>query len=119
MGETGRLTVSSQVAFSTEFISKFEPRTRKQQLQITIQDNGSGIPAHIRANLFSPFQTTKTGGTGLGLVITRRIVVSHGGTITVESEPNLGTCFRITFPLIPVKVAEITAPAEEPAVPAI
>jgi signal transduction histidine kinase len=119
MGETGRLTVSSQLAFSTEFISKFEPRTRKQQLQIAIQDNGSGIPAHIRANLFSPFQTTKTGGTGLGLVITRRIVVSHGGTITVESEPNLGTCFRITFPLAPVKVAEITAPAQEIAVPAI
>ena len=119
MGETGRLTVSSQLVFSTEFISKFEPRTRKQQLQIAIQDNGSGIPAHVRANLFSPFQTTKTGGTGLGLVITRRIVVSHGGTITVESEPNLGTCFRITFPLAPVKAAEIAAPAEETAVPAI
>jgi signal transduction histidine kinase len=119
MGETGRLTVSSQLVFSTEFVSKFEPRTRKEQLQIAIQDNGSGIPAQVLANLFSPFQTTKIGGTGLGLVITRRIVVSHGGTITVESEPNLGTCFRITFPLAPVKATEIATPTEEAAVPAI
>jgi two-component system, NtrC family, nitrogen regulation sensor histidine kinase GlnL len=119
MGETGRLTVCSQLVFSTEFVSKFEPRIRKEQLQIAIQDTGSGIPAQVLANLFSPFQTTKAGGTGLGLVITRRIVVSHGGTITVESEPNLGTCFRITFPLVPVRATEIAAPPVETSVPAI
>lgn len=118
MGDTGRLTVSTQLVFSTEFISKFEPRTRRQQLQISIQDSGSGIPAHVQANLFSPFQTTKPGGTGLGLVITRRIVVSHGGVITVESEPNRGTTFRITFPLLPAAEAALQA-APDPAVPAV
>ena len=117
MDDTGRLTVSTQVVYSTEFISKFEPRTRRQQLQITIQDTGPGIPAHIRARLFSPFQTTKPGGTGLGLVITRRIVVSHGGLIKVESEPNRGACFQITFPLVPVKIDGIAHPTIQPAVP--
>jgi two-component system, NtrC family, nitrogen regulation sensor histidine kinase GlnL len=116
MDDTGRLTVSTQVAYSTEFISKFEPRTRRHQLQVTIADTGPGIPAPIRAHLFSPFQTTKPGGTGLGLVITRRIVVSHGGMIKVESEPNRGTCFRITFPLVPAKTAGIIHPTIEPAV---
>jgi two-component system, NtrC family, nitrogen regulation sensor histidine kinase GlnL len=117
MGDTGRLKVSTQVVYSTEFISKFEPRTHRQQLQITIQDTGPGISAHIHANLFSPFQTTKPGGTGLGLVITRRIVVSHGGLIKVESEPNRGACFRITFPLVPAKIAGIAYPTIQPAVP--
>ncbi|MCL4181591.1 MAG: hypothetical protein KJ072_28120, partial [Verrucomicrobia bacterium] len=119
MGETGRLTVATEVVFATELISKFEPRTRRQQLQITIQDSGSGIPAQIRANLFSPFQTTKPGGTGLGLAITRRIVVSHGGRITVDSDPGQGTCFRITLPLIPAPPSgDIPAPIA-PTIPAL
>jgi PAS domain S-box-containing protein len=117
MGETGRLTVATEVVFATELISKFEPRTRKQQLQITIQDTGSGIPAQVRTRLFSPFQTTKPGGTGLGLAITRRIVVSHGGRITVESEPALGACFRITLPLVTNRSAEISPTPAVPAAP--
>jgi signal transduction histidine kinase len=119
MGETGRLTVATEVVFATELISKFEPRTRRQQLQITIQDSGSGIPAQIRANLFSPFQTTKPGGTGLGLAITRRIVVSHGGRITVDSDPGHGTCFRITLPLIPAPPSGDTPAPTAPAIPAL
>jgi signal transduction histidine kinase len=100
MGETGRLTVATEIVFATEVVSKFEPRTRKQQLQVTIQDTGAGIPPPILTHLFSPFQTTKLGGTGLGLAITRRIVVTHGGRIHVESEPQRGATFRITLPLV-------------------
>ena len=118
LGETGRLKVATEVVLATEMISRFEPLTRKEQLQITIQDSGLGIPAQVRANLFAPFQTTKPGGTGLGLAITRRIVVSHGGRITVDSEPSRGTCFRITLPLIPGKPSEVTSSTVAPAVPA-
>lgn len=99
MGETGRLTVSSEVVFATDVVSKFEPRVHKQQLQITFRDTGSGIPAQVLEQLYSPFRTTKPGGTGLGLTITRRIVIAHGGRIAVESEAGQGTSFKITLPL--------------------
>jgi signal transduction histidine kinase len=99
MGESGQLRVATEVVFATEWVSKFEPRVRKQQLQITIADNGSGIPAQVLDQLYAPFRTTKAGGTGLGLAITRRIVVAHGGQIAVESEVGRGTVFKITLPL--------------------
>jgi signal transduction histidine kinase len=100
MGETGQLTVATEVVFATELVSKFEPRSRRQQLQITIRDTGAGMPSHVLEKLYVPFRTTKPGGTGLGLVITRRIVLAHVGKLTVESEPGRGTTFRITLPLI-------------------
>jgi signal transduction histidine kinase len=50
------------------------------------------------ARLFEPFFTTKPNGTGLGLLITRRIIQEHRGTITVESQPDKGTSFQITLP---------------------
>jgi signal transduction histidine kinase len=99
MGTTGQLTVTSEVVFATELVSKFEPRARKQQLQILIRDTGSGIPAQVLEQLYSPFRTTKPGGTGLGLAITRRIVLAHGGQIMVESEVGRGTAFKIILPL--------------------
>jgi signal transduction histidine kinase len=80
-------------------VSKFEPRSRREQLQITIRDTGSGIPTQVLEQLYAPFRTTKPGGTGLGLAITRRIVLAHGGRIVVESEVGRGTAFKITLPI--------------------
>ena len=68
-------------------------------LRIAISDNGGGIPENNLKNLFKPFFTTKSGGTGLGLVICRQIVEMHNGTIVFESEANKGTTVRITLPL--------------------
>ena len=70
-------------------------------VEITVRDNGTGIPPEIRDKLFQPFFTTKpTGeGTGLGLSISYDIVTQqHGGTITVESEPGAFTEFTIRLP---------------------
>jgi two-component system C4-dicarboxylate transport sensor histidine kinase DctB len=61
---------------------------------ITVSDNGPGMPQHIRDNLFSPFNTSKEKGLGLGLVIVKEIVTDYGGTISAESGP-AGTSFRI------------------------
>jgi signal transduction histidine kinase len=99
MGESGELTVSTEVVFATELVSKFEPRLRRQQLEITIRDTGSGIPARVLEQLYAPFRTTKAGGTGLGLAITRRILMAHNGRIAVESEVGNGTSFKLTLPL--------------------
>lgn len=69
---------------------------------IVIEDNGTGIPAHIIDKVFDPFFTTKTVGTGTGQGLSlayTTIVDGHGGTITVESEEGIGTTFTIRLPL--------------------
>ena len=64
---------------------------------ITVTDNGPGMDSDVMANLFEPFFTTKEKGLGLGLTISRRIVESQNGTLTVKAvEPN-GTAFTITL----------------------
>lgn len=70
-------------------------------IEISVVDNGSGIPESIQEKIFQPFFTTKpTGqGTGLGLSLSYDIVKAHGGRIEVKSEPNQGTEFIIYFPL--------------------
>ena len=80
---------------------KVTTRDLPDAVEITIQDNGVGIPPQHRQRLFQPFFTTKpTGeGTGLGLSISYDIVTQqHGGTITVDSEPGQFTEFRIRLP---------------------
>jgi signal transduction histidine kinase len=66
---------------------------------IVVSDEGRGIAAEHLANLFRPFFTTKGHGTGLGLSLARRIVESHGGTITVESKPGEGAQFTVLLPV--------------------
>ena len=58
-------------------------------------DDGAGMSASTIENLFTPFFTTKTKGTGLGLATVRKIVDAHGGTISVESSVGKGTTFRV------------------------
>jgi signal transduction histidine kinase/ActR/RegA family two-component response regulator len=67
---------------------------------VRIRDTGVGMDAETRARAFDPFFTTKpVKGTGLGLSVAYGIVTRHHGTITVESQPGLGTEFVLTFPL--------------------
>jgi PAS domain S-box-containing protein len=67
-------------------------------LEITISDSGHGIPEQIHDKIFLPFYTTKDRGTGLGLAIVHKIVVSHRGSITVQSSEK-GTTFRVKLSL--------------------
>jgi two-component system sensor kinase FixL len=63
---------------------------------IQVADTGSGIPFDI--DIFQPFATTKSEGTGIGLVVVRQIVTAHDGTITYTSDHGKGTTFTITLP---------------------
>jgi signal transduction histidine kinase len=65
---------------------------------VEIADNGPGIAGDDRERLFDSFFTTKAGGMGLGLPISRSIVTSHGGSIAFESRLDAGACFTITLP---------------------
>ena len=79
-----------------------------QQAEIRVRDSGPGIAPDTMPRIFEPFFSTKTDGLGMGLAITRSIVLAHAGEITVESQPMVGTAFRI---LLPVEPANETAPA--------
>ena len=64
---------------------------------VKVADTGTGIAPEIAAQLFQPFVTSKPHGIGVGLSISRTIVESHGGLISVEPNPRGGTMFRFTF----------------------
>ena len=65
---------------------------------VRIADDGLGMAPEQVAHLFEPYRTTKAHGTGLGLMISARIVRDHGGTIDVESTPGQGTTFTVRLP---------------------
>jgi signal transduction histidine kinase len=67
--------------------------------RITVHDGGPGIPADVRARIFTPFFTTKARGTGLGLPTAKRIVEAHGGSIAVRCPAEGGTTVDMNFPL--------------------
>ncbi len=69
------------------------------RLTVAISDTGCGIPAEQLDQLFTPFFTTKSGGTGLGLAVSYGIVKDHGGVISVVSEPGKGSTFTVELPL--------------------
>jgi signal transduction histidine kinase len=72
---------------------------------IAVADTGSGIDRSDLPRVFDPYFTTKRGGTGLGLPITKNIVEGLGGSIAAVSEPGRGTEIRIVLPLAPAAVA--------------
>lgn len=77
-------------------------RTWREDKRAVVQvaDTGMGMTEEVRSRIFDPFFTTKgEAGTGLGLSITHGIVLGHGGEISVESTPGIGTKFSVNFPL--------------------
>jgi two-component system, sporulation sensor kinase E len=69
------------------------------RIHICIQDEGEGIPAEMIKKLGEPFYTTKERGTGLGLMVSFKIIEEHGGTIEIESKVGHGTIFHIYLPI--------------------
>ena len=69
------------------------------EIRLDVIDTGCGIPAELRDRIFRPFVTSKPGGHGLGLATARKIVLAHGGSIDVQSEPQRGTKFTIRLPI--------------------
>jgi signal transduction histidine kinase len=82
VGRGGEVTVSTALA-------------PERWLEVSVRDDGPGIPVHDQRRIFEPFYTTKREGTGLGLTVAREIVASHGGELLVVSGPGRGTTFTI------------------------
>jgi len=104
--ENGKIRITTEIKKMSEAISDYlaEQQTvvslRKNQevISISIEDNGSGISKKNINLIFDPFFTSKTNGTGLGLPMAKRVILEHGGLITVNSHVGKGTIFNIFLP---------------------
>ncbi|HFE45430.1 MAG TPA: response regulator, partial [Nannocystis exedens] len=100
IGNAVKFTEQGEVFVLVEEIARIDEKTT---LSFTIRDTGIGIPAEFLPTLFSPFtqvdgsNSRDYGGTGLGLALSKEIVERLGGSIQVESEPNVGSVFRFTI----------------------
>lgn len=100
MPQGGRLAIASSF---TDF-----------EVRVSFEDTGRGISAENMGSLFQPFFTTRRTGTGLGLLIVRRIIREHGGDIDIESREGQGTRVSIYLPLVERKIRLLEAPAAAP-----
>ena len=85
-------------------------------IELTVRDNGPGIPSDILGTLFEPGVTRKSKGSGLGLAIVKKIVEEHGGVVKAENNPEGGACISVRLPLThslgttPAPATAISAP---------
>ena len=74
--------------------------TKHGTCTVTIDDNGPGVPEQARDRIFQPFFTSKKHGTGLGLALVQKIVVSHNGRVSVGTSPAGGARLQVVLPTI-------------------
>ena len=72
--------------------------TESLPLQVSISDNGGGVPEELKPHIFEPFVTSKANGTGLGLALVSKVISDHGGVISCDSAPGF-TVFRMLLPV--------------------
>jgi nitrogen fixation/metabolism regulation signal transduction histidine kinase len=85
-----------------QIVSKFISDDKEGHVEITVIDNGPGIPEGELEKIFEPYMTTKTKGTGLGLAIVKKLIDEHGGDVSAQNhmESSLGAIVRIVLPVV-------------------
>ena len=94
----GEITIHTAYRHGVRVRSTRGQSLRGAPLEVRIQDNGPGVPAHLREHLFQPFVTSKPNGAGLGLALVAKLAAAHGGLIDFESEAGR-TVFRVLLPI--------------------
>ena len=92
----GHITIQAKAVIDSS--AKSEIRNPKSEIELCLIDTGKGMSPEIVAKAFKPFFSTRSGGTGLGLPTTRKIIEAHGGTIELESAEGRGTKFTVRLP---------------------
>ena len=87
------------ITFSSRILGSQGPSGLSRRVRLTVEDNGTGIPAGHLKNIFDPFFSTKESGTGLGLPLSLGIVENHGGSIRISSQEGRGTSVIIEWPI--------------------
>jgi len=93
------LILNAYDAMSGGGLLEISARKRKENVEITFQDNGTGISDEDQRNIFEPFISTKDGGTGLGLTVSYNIIAALGGELAFISNGQAGACFQVTLPI--------------------
>jgi two-component system nitrogen regulation sensor histidine kinase GlnL len=96
----GEIVISTAYRPGMRLKSRVSAEPLSLPLEICLRDNGSGIAPEIAANLFDPFVTTKSQGTGLGLALVAKVIGDHGGIVECDSLPRK-TTFRVLLPVEP------------------
>ncbi|MGQ0673614.1 MAG: two-component system sensor histidine kinase NtrB [Hyphomicrobium sp.] len=96
--EPGRIVLQTGFRPGVRLAVPGSPSRISLPLMIQVEDNGGGIPDHLKPHLFDPFVTTKRTGSGLGLALVAKIIGDHGGIIECDSEPKR-TTFRVLLPV--------------------
>jgi PAS domain S-box-containing protein len=94
-------------------ILKVETLLSERFVSVAVEDNGSGIDPEKLGAIYEPYHTTKSEGTGLGMMIVQRIMRDHGGEIEINSEPGRGTRLTLRFPREDVRLNLLEAPEKE------
>ena len=97
LGGRGTLTLATRMTLDHRL--RAPTGTQRPTLSVEVRDDGPGIPIEIQGRLATPFFTTRAGGTGLGLAVSRHWVTRHGGSLAIESRPGAGTKVRVLLPL--------------------
>jgi len=92
------ITVENMALRETQSLGRGLPLTQGNYIRIAVADHGTGIPAKYMDKIFDPFFSTKKEGSGLGLATSFSIARNHGGHISVESEPGVGSTFYLYLP---------------------
>jgi len=116
--EEGKVKLSGNLRYGHQLLQEVRPdrspvNDSTPYLCLEVADTGIGIPKEKQGLLFRPFQqvdsslTRRHEGTGLGLALTKRLAELHGGTVSVESEENQGSCFRVWLPLTELRTEKL------------
>ncbi len=109
-----KFTAKGSITISTRLLERHDSA---MLIQMDVRDTGIGISTEALGAIFEPFvqgdgsTTRKYGGTGLGLTICRRVAEIMGGSISIESIPDVGSCFTVTLPFSAAKNTDSTLPA--------
>ncbi len=96
----GELTVRASVRERADAVPAGRQAAHEKEIEISVSDTGAGIARDNLERIFLPFFTTKEKGTGLGLALAHKIILSHGGRIAVESREGSGTTFHVFLPAV-------------------
>ncbi|UTW57442.1 hypothetical protein KFE96_11330 [Kordiimonas sp. SCSIO 12603] len=97
-GDTAKITVTTRYQHGI-WIREADGSRKRLPIEISIHDNGPGIPENLKNYLFDPFVSGKEGGSGLGLALVARYISEMGGTVTFDNHPKGGAVFKVQLAL--------------------